>query len=103
MSTSENQLIRRAILGDARAWTEIVTSYSGGMYSLALRIMGSASEAEDVVQDSFIKAFGALGSFRNRSSLATWLYRITYTTADAIALFLKMDVTTPLTEILTAR
>ena len=81
MSTSEIQLIRRATLGDAHAWTEIVTSYSGGMYSLALRIMGSASDAEDVVQESFIKAFGALGSFGSRSSLATWLYRITYTTA----------------------
>ncbi|MBP3425567.1 MAG: sigma-70 family RNA polymerase sigma factor [Rikenellaceae bacterium] len=82
MSTEqETRLIQRAALGDARAWTEIVTSYSGGMYSLAVRMMGCASDAEDVVQESFIKAFGSLGGFRNRSSLSTWLYRITYTTA----------------------
>ncbi len=77
----ENQLIRRAVIGDSDAWMQIVSTYSGGMYALAWRMMGNDEDAADVVQESFIKAYNSLGVFRQRSSLATWLYRITYTTA----------------------
>jgi len=50
--------------------------HSGKIYGLALRLSGSPADAEDVVQDTFMRAFRNLGKFRRDSSFGTWLYRI---------------------------
>lgn len=62
--------------GDRGAFAKLVETYSPQVYRLALRILGDAQDAEDVLQETFIKALRALPSFEGRSSLSTWLYRI---------------------------
>lgn len=62
--------------GDRTAFAHLVARYSDQIYRTALKILGNAQDAEDVLQETFIKAMRALPSFEGRSSLSTWLYRI---------------------------
>lgn len=70
------ELAKRCRDGDADAFEELYRQYAGRLYSLALRMAGSAQEAEDLLQDVFLHAYRKLGSFRGDSSLGTWLYRL---------------------------
>ena len=63
-------------LGDRREFARLVDAYSGPLYRLALKMLGNASDAEDALQNTFIKAFQHVDKFEGRSSLSTWLYRI---------------------------
>ena len=67
--------------GDPRAFAEMVRRYRRRVYGVALHILGSHSDAEDVAQEAFIRANRGLASFDGRSDLFTWLYRITVNTA----------------------
>ena len=62
--------------GDREAFAQLVENYSGQMYRLALKMLNDAQDAEDVLQNTFIKAFQHVAGFEGRSSLSTWLYRI---------------------------
>jgi RNA polymerase sigma-70 factor (ECF subfamily) len=62
--------------GDREEFSKLVDAYSGSIYRLALKMLGIPSDAEDVLQNTFIKAFQHLKDFEGRSSLSTWLYRI---------------------------
>ncbi len=62
--------------GDRAEFSRLVDLYSGSLFRLALRILGDPQDAEDVLQETFLKAYRALPSFEGRSSLSTWLYRI---------------------------
>jgi RNA polymerase sigma-70 factor, ECF subfamily len=62
--------------GDRAEFARMVDGYSGSIYRLALRILGNPQDAEDVLQETFIKAFRHLADFEGRSSFSTWLYRI---------------------------
>lgn len=62
--------------GDRRERARLVEAYSTPIYRLALKMLGNTQDAEDVLQNTFMKAFQALGQFEGRSSLNTWLYRI---------------------------
>ena len=62
--------------GDRREFARLVDAYSGPLYRLALKMLGNASDAEDALQNTFIKAFQHVDKFEGRSSLLTWLYRI---------------------------
>ena len=62
--------------GDRAEFARLVDKYSAPIYRLALKILGDAQDAEDVLQETFLKAFRALRDFEGRSSLSTWLYRI---------------------------
>ncbi len=77
----EAALLARIQAGDKAACAECINIHSPAVYSLALRLMGSETEAEDVVQETFFNAFRAIDSFEGRSSLGTWLYRIAYNSA----------------------
>lgn len=70
------ELVTKASHGDAAAFEEIYRRSSGFVYSVALRVTGSAAEAEEVTQEAFIRAYRSLGGFGFRSSFTTWLYRI---------------------------
>ncbi len=61
---------------EERAFTELVVRYQAPMFNLCYRMLGNAAEAEDIAQETFVKAFQAIGRFRGDSSLGTWLYRI---------------------------
>jgi RNA polymerase sigma-70 factor, ECF subfamily len=62
--------------GDREEFSRLVDVYSGPIYRLALKMLGIPTDAEDVLQNTFLKAFQHLKDFEGRSSLSTWLYRI---------------------------
>jgi RNA polymerase sigma-70 factor (ECF subfamily) len=77
MSESKAEISIEALrLGDRREFARLVDEYSGPLYRLALKMLGNASDAEDALQNTFLKAFQHVDKFEGRSSLSTWLYRI---------------------------
>ncbi len=73
----EPALIRRAQGGDAAAFEALVTMHAQLVYNLALRTLDNAQEAEDVAQETFVRAWQGLPRFQGRAQFSTWLYRIT--------------------------
>src|SRR4051812_9003080 len=69
-------LVCRFNAGDAAAFTEIVTRHRAKAFAIAFARLGSYSDAEEITQDTFIRAHRALPGFRGESSLSTWLHRI---------------------------
>jgi RNA polymerase sigma-70 factor (ECF subfamily) len=72
----ERRLIARAQAGDTAAFRTLVERHQARAHALALRILRSASDAEEVAQDAFVRVWTALPGFRGESTFATWLYRI---------------------------
>lgn len=62
--------------GDRDEFTRLVDQYAGLIYRLALKMVSQEEDAEDVLQETFIKAYRNISSFRGQSSISTWLYRI---------------------------
>jgi RNA polymerase sigma factor (sigma-70 family) len=73
--------IDQVLQGNVNAFTYIVDRHKDRAYNLAFRICCNHEEAEEIAQDSFLKAYRALGTFQRKSSFSTWLYRIVYNTA----------------------
>lgn len=73
--------------GDRNEFTRLVDAYSGVIYRLALKMLNNTQDAEDVLQDTFLKAYRGLANFDGRSSVSTWLYRIA--TNEALMLLRK--------------
>ncbi len=78
---SDAQLVVRVQQGDRRAFDLLFLKYRHRIHSLASRFVRDPDEVQDVVQEAFIKAYRALGSFRGESAFYTWLYRIAINTA----------------------
>jgi RNA polymerase sigma-70 factor (ECF subfamily) len=77
MTTESEQLVlEKARAGDRKAFGELVRLHHKRMWKVALHLLGTASEADDVVQETFLRAFRAIDRFDGRSELSTWLYRI---------------------------
>ena len=74
-------LVRRAKAGDYQAFDLLVLKYQSRLISTAFRFVKDIHIAEDLVQESFIKSFNSLASFREDSSFYTWIYRITVNTS----------------------
>ncbi len=70
------QLVARARGGDREAFDDLVALYAPQVYNISLRITGSPEEAEDCVQETFVRAFRAMRSFRGKAAFFTWLYRV---------------------------
>ena len=70
-------LVAAAKAGDARAFEALVARYRKRIFALALHITGSSSEADDITQEIFLKAYRCLGTFEGRSQFFTWVYRMT--------------------------
>jgi RNA polymerase sigma-70 factor, ECF subfamily len=77
---SPEALVTAARRGDGEAFMLVLDSHDRMLRSLAFRILGDRDQMDDVLQDVALKAFAALPKFRGDATLATWLYRITYTT-----------------------
>lgn len=77
----DQDLVRRVQLGDKSAFDLLVIKYQHKIVHLVNRYVKDPSEAQDVAQDTFIKAYKALGDFRGDSAFYTWLYRIAINTA----------------------
>jgi RNA polymerase sigma-70 factor, ECF subfamily len=71
--------------GDRAQFARFVEAYSAQIYRLALRILSDPQDAEDVLQETFLKAYRSLPEFEGRSSLSTWLYRIAVNEALMLA------------------
>jgi len=69
-------LVQAAQDGDIGAFEAIVRRHQAGVYRVALRMLGSRADAQDVTQDTFIRAWRSLARFRGDSAVTTWLYRI---------------------------
>ena len=72
----ETELVEQARRGDLAAWETIVRAYQGIAFRTAYLLGGSAADAEEAVQDGFVKAYRALGRFRRGAPLKPWLLRI---------------------------
>jgi RNA polymerase sigma-70 factor (ECF subfamily) len=77
----ENELVGLAKLGDLQAFEQLVVLNSSKMYRAAYRILNQKEQAEDCVQDAFMKAFLKIESFNQESKFSTWVYSITVNTA----------------------
>lgn len=69
-------LVKKAQAHDLDAFEELVRIYQNKIYALCLQLSGSDSDAQDLAQEAFIRAFRALHSFRNEADFGTWLHRI---------------------------
>jgi RNA polymerase sigma-70 factor (ECF subfamily) len=77
MLVSDNELIERFLAGDRRAFDDLVVRHQKQVYSTAYRMVGNAETAEEIAQETFIRAFKGLRRFRQKANFKTWLYRIT--------------------------
>jgi len=71
-----DRLVKRAQAGDRAAFDDLVRRYRARIYALTLHLTGSRSEADDITQDVFTRAYQQLHTFAGRSEFFTWLYRI---------------------------
>ena len=72
----EEKCIRQVLSGDVNAFEPLVSACEKNAYNLALRMLGDPEDAEDVVQEAFLKAYRSLSDFRLDSRFSVWLYRI---------------------------
>ncbi len=72
----ERALVSRAQGGDEAAFGELFNTHKRRIYSLCLRMAGSTADAEDLTQETFLRVFRKIGSFRGQSTFYTWLYRL---------------------------
>jgi RNA polymerase sigma-70 factor (ECF subfamily) len=80
-SVTDEELVRRSKEDDERAFGELVSRYESKVYSLALRMVRNPEDAEDVLQDTFLRAYRGIKSFQGASTFSTWIYRITANSA----------------------
>jgi len=72
----EARLVERAKAQDEAAFEQIMNLYADRLYNYILRMVGNEADAEDLVQETFLRAYQGLPAFDGRASLGTWLYRI---------------------------
>jgi len=77
----DESTIELAKTGDNNSLSEIVNAYSPNIYSLSLKFMRNKHDAEDVLQETFLKMLNSISKFEGRSTLYSWLYRIATNTA----------------------
>jgi RNA polymerase sigma-70 factor (ECF subfamily) len=94
MSTgqSDNDIISLVLKGDHNAYGELVSRYQNYVFTLALRIVKNREDAEEVAQDSFIKAYKYLADFKGASKFSTWLYTIVNNTGISFLRKKKLTV-----------
>lgn len=76
IKTSEKELVQRAQDGDYQAFTELIEGYRSKIYGLALKLSKNREDAEDIFQETFLKAIDNIKQFRAESSFGTWLFTI---------------------------
>jgi RNA polymerase sigma-70 factor, ECF subfamily len=76
VSSADVALLARLRAGERAAFEEFVAAYQGLVYELSYRLLGDPEDARDATQETFLKVYRHVGSFRGESGLKTWLYRI---------------------------
>lgn len=76
MASSDAELVQRCLQGDNAGFDELVKIYQRQVYSFCYRMLGNADESSDAAQESFLKAYNALESFRLSSAFLPWILKI---------------------------
>ncbi|WP_435416238.1 RNA polymerase sigma factor [Polaribacter aestuariivivens] len=85
MTNNDQLIINKVLKGNTNAFSELINTYKDLVFSLAVKITKNREEAEEISQDTFVKAYKNLSKFKGDSKFSTWLYRITYHTClDAL-------------------
>jgi RNA polymerase sigma-70 factor (ECF subfamily) len=80
MTTNDEYIINQIIAGDTKAFAVLVDRYKDLVFTLSIRMLKNREEAEEVSQDTFIKAYKSLQNFKGDSKFSTWIYRVAYNT-----------------------
>lgn len=78
ITNTDHYLVGESLSGNTQAFSQLVERYQQFVFTLALRIVKVREEAEEVAQDSFLKAYEALDTFRGEAKFSSWLYSIVY-------------------------
>ena len=76
MEAADAAVVAQAVAGDREAFRALVERHSPSIFRLAFRMTGNEHDAEEVVQETFLRAYRNLGRFEERANFGTWLYRI---------------------------
>ena len=76
MESGDAATVAQALAGDRDAFRQLVERHSHAIFRLAFRMTGNEADAEEVVQDTFLRAYRSLEQFESRANFGTWLYRI---------------------------
>lgn len=87
------EIVEKVLSGDRKSFSQLVKRHQKGLLRMSLRFTKDLGNAEDVVQESFIKAFEKLKSFEGRASFKSWLYQIAVNTARNKFRAAKMETT----------
>src|SRR5271167_3219047 len=97
--TPEHELIVRAQAGDVAAFEALAGVHADRLYTVVLRFVDDGCEAEDVVQETLLRAWRGIGRFQGRAMVFTWLYRIAVNESNrALARRLRRRATVPVDE-----
>ena len=77
MASTDEELVARSMGGDLDSFNQLVLRWERPIYALAYRVIGREEDARDVAQETFLRAFRALGGFKGQAKFSSWLYRIT--------------------------
>lgn len=80
-NTRDQKLIERVLKGNSNAFANIVDDYKNMVYSIAIKVLRNREDAEEVSQDTFVKAYNSLNTYKGEAKFSTWMYRIAYNTA----------------------
>lgn len=80
MTNNDEYYINQIGMGDTNAFAVLVDRYKDLVFTLAIRMLKSRDEAEEVAQDTFVKVYRSISKFKGDSKFSTWIYRITYNT-----------------------
>ena len=83
-NTPEHELIARAQAGDVGAFEALADAHADRLYAVALRFLGDGGEAEDVLQETLLRAWRGIRRFEGRAMVFTWLYRIAVNEANRV-------------------
>ncbi|MFC1222542.1 RNA polymerase sigma factor [Pedobacter sp. BG31] len=92
-NTTDLALIQKVLNGETDQYALLVKRHQRFVFTLALRFLKNREDAEEVAQDCFVKAYKALGTFKQTAKFSTWLYTITYTTAMTFLRKNRLDTT----------
>jgi len=97
---SDQYYIRKVLKGEVQAFSELVKRYQNMVYTIAYRMIRNKEEAEEVAQDTFVKAYTSLSKYRGEAKFSTWLYTIAYRKSlDIIKIKKRMVSTEVLQEV----